>query len=223
MARHLAFGSLFAAVVALIVGLALDLTSLVPLLAGQDVYNPIREFLSYQVDNQMGQLMTGVVLLLAVSAWSYAAAAFLAPGRDADRVTLVAAFLFGWGLFVGACFRAVPTAELAVAQYLKNVSRLHTIGIGGGFLPAMLAAFVDQRRIVLDRVPGFVLTKISFWMIAVGAVTTALAMLLFQDVAGLTQRLFVVGIVLWLATEAHQLFWISAEETHRSATRLDDF
>ena len=222
LARHLAFTSLFAAVVALIVALALDFTSLVPLLAGQDVYNPIREFLSYQVDAQSGQLMTGVFLMLAVSAWSYAAAAYLAPERPINRLTLLATFLFGWGLFVGSCFRAVPSAEIAVAHWLKNVARLHNVGIGGGFIPATVAAFLDQRRIVLGKVSGFALTKLSFWMIVGGAIGTASAMLVFHSVAGLMQRIFVAGVVLWLATEAHQLFWISAEAAHTSATKLDD-
>lgn len=222
LARHTAFASMFGAVSAFVIALALDMTSLVPLLAGQKVYNPIREFLSYQVDADSGQLMTGVFLLLAVSAWSYATAAYLAPTRHSTRTTLVATFLFGWGLFVGACFRAVPTAELEVNRWLQSESRLHTIGVGFGFVPAMVAAFIDQRRIVLGRAPGFHLTKLSFWMILFGAVGTGLSVLFYRDVAGLMQRIFVAGIVLWLVTEAHQLFWSSAEAAHVSPTPLDD-
>lgn len=222
LARHTAFASMFGAMTALVVAVALDLTSLVPLMAGKNVYNPIREFLSYQVDAQSGQLMTGVFLLLAVSAWSYALAATLAPSRHLNRTTLLATFLFGWGLFVGACFRAVPSAEISVDHWLKSVARLHDVGVGVGFAPAMLAAFIDQRRIVLGRKPGFFLTKLSFWTIVGGAVGTGLAVLVFRDVAGLMQRIFVTGIVLWLVTEAHQLFWTSAEAAHVSATPLDD-
>lgn len=222
LARHLAFASMFGASVAFVVAVALDMTSLVPLLAGKDVYNPIHEFLSYQVDAQSGQLMTGVFLLLAVSAWSYAAAAYLAPSRHSTRTTLIATFLFGWGLFVGACFRAIPTAELEVNRWLKSEARLHTIGVGFGFVPAMVAAFLDQRAIALGRIPGFVLTKLSFWLILFGAVGTGLSVLFFRDVAGLMQRIYVVGIVLWLVTEAHQLFWSSAEAAHTTATPLDD-
>lgn len=221
LARHAAFVSLFAATVATIVALALDLASLVPLMAGRDAYNPIRQFLSYQVVGGSGQIMTGVFLLLAVAAWSYAIAAFIAPSRPTNRTTLVAAFLFGWGLFLGSCFRAVPPEEIAADHWLTNVARLHNVGIGGGFLPAAVAAFLDQRRIVFGRVPGFALTKLSFGLIVGGAVGTGLAMLAFHGVAGLMQRVFVVGIVLWLATEAHQLFWISAAEAHATPTPLD--
>ena len=217
LARHTAFASIFAAAVALIVALALDFTCIVPLLAGQNVYNPIRDFLSYQVDAQSGQLMTGVFLLLAVAAWSYAAAAYLAPNGRGNRVALIATLLFGSGLFLGACFRAVPNAEVAVDHWLKSMARLHDIGIGGGFVPAMIAAFIDQRRIALSKIPGFLLTKLSFWMIVGGAIGTALAVLVFHDVAGLMQRVFVIGIVLWLMTEAHQLFWTSAEATQTTA------
>lgn len=222
LARHTAFTSLFTAIVALVVALALDFTTLVPLSAGQDVYNPIRQFLSYQVDAGSGQIMTGVFLLLAVAAWSYAVAAYLAPARHSNRLTLVATLLFGTGLFIGACFRAVPNAEIAVKGWLKEVAILHNVGIGGGFIPAMVAAFLDQRRIVFGKVPGFFLTKLSFWLIVGGAVGTGLAVLVLHDIAGLMQRLFVIGIVLWLVTEAHQLFWISAEAAHVSATTADD-
>ncbi|CAN5439269.1 hypothetical protein BH11ARM2_BH11ARM2_23150 [soil metagenome] len=222
LARHTAFASLFAAVVALVVALALDFTTLVPLIEGQDVYNPIRDFLSYQVDAGSGQIMTGVFLLLAVAAWSYAAAAYLAPARHTNRVTLTATLLFGSGLFVGACFRAVPNAEIAVAGWLKEVAILHNVGIGGGFIPAMFAAFIDQRKIVFGKVPGFFLTKLSFWLIVGGAVGTGIAVLVIHSVAGLMQRCFVMGVVLWLATEAHQLFWSSGEEARASATMLDD-
>ncbi|GEM_PF-4389265 len=213
LARHTAFASLFCAVVAILVAVALDLTFLIPLLAGEKVYNPLRDFLSYQVDEKSsGPLMTGVFLMLAVSAWSYAAAAYLAPARHSDRRTLIATFFFGWGLFVAACFRAVPTAEVAVDRWLRGVAWLHDIGVGLGFVPAMVAAFLDQREVVF-REKGFALTKLSFGLIVGGAFGVLFAVLFFRDVAGLMQRLFVMGIVLWLATEAHQLFWSSAEES----------
>lgn len=222
LARHIAFASLFCSLVAIVTALALDLTFLIPLMAGQKVYNPIREFISYQVDQPSGPVMIGVFLLLAVAAWSYATAAYLAPARHTNRINLLATFLFGWGLFVGAAFRAVPTAELAVAGFLKGSARMHDVGVGLGFVPAMVAAFLDQRRIVLGRAPGFLLTKVSFWMIVVGAFGTAGAMLAFQGVAGLMQRVYIIGIILWLATEAHELFWMSAEAAHSSETPLDD-
>ena len=223
LARHIAFGSMFLAVVAILVAVALDLTYLVPLIFGQPVYNPIREFISYQVDQTgSGPLMTGVFLTLAFAAWSYAAAAYLAPSRHTNRTTLLATFVFGWGLFVGACFRAVPNAEIAVNGWLKNVAWLHDLGVGAGFVPAMVAAFLDQRKIVLGRIPGFFLTKLSFWLIVVGAFGTLFAVLFLRDVAGLMQRLYIVGIVLWLATEAHQLFWSSAEAASLTPTTLDD-
>lgn len=222
LARHTAFASLFCSLVAIVVAVALDLTFLVPLMGGAKVYNPIRDFISYQVDEKSGPVMTGVFLLLAVAAWSYAAAAYLAPARHTNRVNLLATFVFGWGLFVGAAFRAVPTAEIAVDHFLKGSARMHDVGVGLGFVPAMVAAFLDQRKIVLGRVPGYALTKVSFWMIVVGAVGTGLAVLFFRDVAGLMQRIYIVGIILWLATEAHELFWISAEEAHASRTPLDD-
>ena len=222
LARHTAFASMFCALVSIVVALALDFTSIIPLLAGKKAYNPIREFISYQVDTDSGTIMTGVFLLLAVAAWSYAGAAYLAPARHTNRTNLLATFLFGWGVFVGAAFRAVPQAEIAADHFLKGSARMHDVGVGFGFVPAMLAAFMDQRRIVFGRVPGFFLTKLSFWMILVGAVGTALAVLAFKDVAGLMQRVFIIGIILWLATEAHELFWLSAEEAHRSKTPLDD-
>lgn len=222
LARHTAFASLFCALVSIVVAVALDLTSLVPLLAGEKVYNPIRQFISYQVDTDSGTIMTGVFLLLAVAAWGYAAAAYLAPARHTNRINLVAAFLFGWGLFVGASFRAVPDAQIAADHFLKGSARMHDIGVGFGFIPAMLAAFIDQRRIVLGRIPGFLLTKVSFWAIVVGAVGTALAVLVFHGIAGLMQRVYIIGIILWLATEAHQLFWTSAEAAHVSPTPMDD-
>ncbi len=222
LARHIAFASLFCSLVAIVTAIALDMTFVIPLLSGQKVYNPIREFISYQVDQQSGPIMTGVFLLLAVAAWSYAAAAFLAPARHTNRINLLATFLFGLGVFVGASFRAVPNAELAVDHWLKGSARLHDVGVGFGFVPAMTAAFIDQRRIVLGHTRGFLLTKISFWMILGGAIGTALAVLVFKDVAGLMQRVYIMGIILWLATEAHQLFWSSAEAAHDSATALDD-
>ena len=222
LARHTAFASLFCSVVATLVAIALDLTFLVPLLEGKKVYNPVRDFLSYQVDEQSGTLMTGVFLMLAVAAWSYAAAAFLAPARHTNRTTLLATFAFGWGLFVAACFRAVPSTEIAVDRWLKNVAWLHDIGVGAGFVPAMVAAFLDQRGIVFKRAPGFFLTKLSFWLIVVGAVGMLLALAFFHGILGLMQRFFVFGVVLWLATEAHQLFWSSAETAHGTATPLDD-
>lgn len=222
LARHTAFASLFCSVVAILVAVALDLTFLVPLLEGERVYNPIRDFLSYQVDEQSGPLMTGVFLLLAVAAWGYAAAAYLAPARHTNRTTLFATFVFGWGLFVAACFRAVPTAEIAVDRWLRNVAWLHDIGVGLGFVPAMVAAYLDQRQVVFKRMPGFFLTKVSFWLIVTGTVGMLAALAFFPGVLGLMQRLFVMGVVLWMATEAHQLFWISAEEAIASATPLDD-
>ena len=222
LTRHASFASLFCALVAIVVAVALDLTFLVPLLAGENVYNPIRQFISYQVDQQSGPIMTGVFLLLAVAAWSYAAAAYLAPARHTNRINLLATFLFGWGIFLGASFRAVPDAEIAVDHFLKGSARMHDLGVGFGFVPAMVAAFIDQRRIVLGRIPGFFLTKLSFGMIVGGAVGTALAVLVFHGVAGLMQRIFIIGIILWLATEAHQLFWSSAEDAHASPTPLDD-
>ena len=223
LARHTAFASLLLSVVAILVAVALDLTYLVPLIFGQRVYNPIREFISYQVDQQgSGPLMTGVFLTLAFAAWSYAAAAYLAPSRHTNRTTLLATFVFGWGLFVGACFRAVPDAEIAVDHWLRNVAWLHDLGVGMGFVPAMVAAFLDQRRIVFRRTPGFLLTKLSFWLVVVGAFGTLFAVLFLRDVAGLMQRLYIMGIVLWLATEAHQLFWSSAEAASLTPTTLDD-
>ena len=168
LARHVSFASMFCSLVAIVVAVALDLTFLVPLMAGQRVYNPIREFISYQVDQQSGPIMTGVFLLLAVAAWSYAAAAYLAPARHTNRINLLATFLFGWGLFVGAAFRAVPNAELAVDHFLKGSARMHDVGVGFGFVPAMVAAFIDQRRIVFGGHPGFLLTKVSFGMILGG-------------------------------------------------------
>ncbi len=222
LSRHVAFASLFCSLVAIVTALALDLTFLIPLMAGQNVYNPIREFISYQVDQPSGPIMIGVFLLLAVAAWGYAAAAYLAPARHTNRVNLLATFLFGWGLFVGAAFRAVPAAELAVAGFLKGSARMHDVGVGLGFVPAMVAAFLDQRQIVFGRHKGFLLTKVSFWMILLGAIGTALAVLLFKDVAGLMQRVYIIGIILWLATEAHELFWMSAEAAQGSATPLDD-
>ena len=212
LARDTAFASMLAAIIALIVAVALDLTCIVPVLSGNVSYNPIRDFLSYQVDAQSGQLMTGVFLLLAVAAWSFAIAAFLAPNRPNIKILLGATFLFGAGLFIGACFRAVPKPELAAEPLMKINARLHDIGIGGGFVPAMLAAFMDQHKIVLGRVPGYFLTKLSFWLIVVGAVGTALAVLILHNVAGLMQRCYVLGLVLWLITEAHQLFWSSTEK-----------
>lgn len=222
LARHTAFASLFCALVSIVVALALDFTSIVPLLAGKHAYNPIREFISYQVDTDSGTIMTGVFLLLAVAAWGYATAAYLAPARHTNRTNLLATLLFGWGLFVGAAFRAVPEAEIAASGFLRGSARMHDVGVGLGFVPAMLAAFIDQRRIVLGRVPGFLLTKLSFWMIVVGAFGVAFAVLFLRDVAGLMQRIYIVGIILWLATEAHELFWMSAEEAHLSKTPLDD-
>jgi hypothetical protein len=68
LGHDLAFASLLAAVIALVVALALDFTTIVPLLAGKDTYNPIRDFLSYQVHAKSGPLMTGAFPLLAVSA-----------------------------------------------------------------------------------------------------------------------------------------------------------
>jgi hypothetical protein len=67
LAEHAAFASAFGAVTGLIVALALDFTSVVPLLYGQSTYNPVRDFLNYQADGQSGQLMTGAFLLLAAS------------------------------------------------------------------------------------------------------------------------------------------------------------
>lgn len=222
LARHSAFASLLCSIVAMVTALALDLTFLVPLLAGAKVYSPVRDFLSYQVDEKSGVLMMGVFLLLAVSAWSYAAAAYLAPSRHTNRTTLLATFAFGCGLFVAGCFRAVPNEEIAVDRWLRSVAWLHNIGVGVGFFPALLAAFLDQRRVVFSC-PGFVLTKISFWLIVSGGLGTLTALALYPGVAGLTQRLLVSGVVLWLATEAHQLFWSSAEVAVATATPLDDF
>jgi hypothetical protein len=211
LCRDLAFASMFAALTATVVAVSLDLAYVVPLLAGKNVYNPIRFFVSYQVDTQSGQIMTGAFLLLAVAAWSYAGAAYLAPGRRSHWVVFIATLLFGSGLFVGACFRAVPAAEGEVDRWLRSLTRLHDIGIGGGFIPAMLGAFFDQYRIVLGRVPGYRLMKLSFGFIVAGGLGTVLALVLHIPVAGLMQRVFILGIVLWLVTEAHQLFWRSVE------------
>jgi hypothetical protein len=73
----------------------------------------------------------------------------------------------------------------------------------------MIAAVLDQRTVVFKRRPGFFLTKLWFWLIVGGAVSTALTVLVFHGIAGLCQRIFVLGIILWLANEAQQLFWIA--------------
>jgi len=215
LAHHAAFASLFCALVAVVTVLALDLTFLIPLLAGAEVYSPAREFMSYLVDEKSGPLMMGVFLLVAVSAWSYAAAAYLAPARHTNRTNLLATLLFGCGLFVAASFRAVPTAELEVNRWLKSESWLHDIGIAIGFGPAMVAAFLDQKEVVF-KCPGFLLTKISFWSIVVGAIGVVFALLFYQGIAGLMQRVLAAGVLMWLATEAHQLFWSSIEGTASS-------
>jgi hypothetical protein len=212
LAQNAAFASLFSAITGLIVVVALDLTSFVPLLYGKSSYNPIRDFLSYQVDGQSGQLMTGALLLLATSSWSYALAQFFTPGQSYNRITLWATILFGFGLFVGACFPAMPNAKHSGDMAFRMSSWLHDVGIGGGFIPAIIAAMVDQYKVVLRRTPGYLLTKMSFWMIVVGAVSTGCAVIACKGVEGLTQRIFVLGVVLWLVTEAHQVFWRNAEE-----------
>ncbi|RYG25814.1 DUF998 domain-containing protein [bacterium] len=212
LAHHAAFASLFCALVAIVTVLALDLTFLIPLTAGAQVYSPAREFLSYLVDEKTGPLMMGVFLLVAVSAWSYAAAAHLAPSRHSSKTNLVATFLFGCGLFVAAAFRAVPADELEVNRWLQRESWLHDIGVAIGFGPAMIAAFLDQKNVVF-KCPGFLLTKVSFWCMVVGAIGVAFALLFYQGIAGLMQRVLVVGVLMWLATEAHQLFWSSIEGT----------
>src|ERR1700761_2359078 len=76
LAQHAAFSSALGALAGLVVALALDFTSIIPLLYGKSTYNPIRDFLSYQADGQSGQLMTGAFVLLATSSWSYAAALY---------------------------------------------------------------------------------------------------------------------------------------------------
>jgi hypothetical protein len=212
LAHHAAFASLFCSLVAMVTVLALDLTFLVPLLAGAQVYSPAREFMSYLVDEKTGPLMMGVFLLVAVSAWSYAAAAYLAPARHVNKTNLMATLWFGFGLFIAACFRAVPAAELEVNRWLRSESWLHDIGVGIGFGPAIIAAFLDQKEVVF-KCPGFMLTKFSFWSMVVGAVGMSLALLFYQGIAGLMQRVLVIGVLTWLATEAHQLFWSSIEGT----------
>jgi hypothetical protein len=212
LAHHAAFASLFCALVAVVTVMALDLTFLIPLLAGAQVYSPAREFLSYLVDEKSGPLMMGVFLLVAVSAWSYAAAAYLAPARHVNKTNLAATFLFGCGLFVAACFRAVPADELAVNRWLRSESWLHDIGVAIGFGPAIVAAVLDQKDVVF-KCRGFLLTKISFWSMIVGAVGVGFALLFYQGIAGLMQRVLVTGVLMWLATEAHQLFWSSIEGT----------
>jgi hypothetical protein len=211
LARLTAFTSLVAAIMATLVAVALDAASIVPLLDGKNGYNPIRDFLSYQVDAQSGQLMTGAFLLLAAAAWSYAVAAFLSPIKPYDRVSVIATVLFGLGLFVGASFRAVPAAETSADHWLKSLTRIHDVGIGVGFVPPMIAAFIDQRRVVWSKTSGYLLTRVSFWLIASGAFGTAVAVAAVPSVEGLMQRVFVIGIVLWLITEAHQVLWSSVE------------
>lgn len=212
LAQHAAFAAAFGALAALIVALALDFTSVIPWVYGKSSYNPVRDFLSYQADGQSGQLMTAAFLVLATASWSYAVGQFATPDFRYNRVTLWATFLFGLGLFVGASFRAQPDAKQSADAAVRASSYLHDLGIGGGFIPAILAAVIDQQKIVLGRVRGYVLTKISFWMIVGGGASTGLAVLCFQAVEGLTQRILVIGVVLWLVTEAHQLFWRNAQE-----------
>jgi hypothetical protein len=212
LAQHAAFASAFGALAALIIALALDFTSVIPWLYGYRSYNPIRDFLSYQADGQSGQLMTAAFLLLATSSWSYAVGQFVTPEYRYNRITLWATFLFGLGLFVGASFPAQPGGKHSADAAIRLSSFLHDLGIVGGFVPAIAAAMVDQHRIGLGRIRGYLLTQISFWMIVVGAISTGFAVLAFKAVEGLTQRVLVIGVVLWLVTEAHQLFWKNSQE-----------
>jgi hypothetical protein len=212
LAQHAAFASEFGALAGLVVALALDFTSIVPLLYGKSSYNPVRDFLSYQADGQSGQLMTAAFLLLATSSWSYALSLYATPKYRYNPIAFWATILFGAGLFIGACFPAQPDAKHSADAALRTSSWLHDIGIGGGFIPAIIAAIIDQRKIVLGRIQGYLLTKISFWMIVGGAISTGVAVLALKGVEGLTQRILVIGVILWIVTEAHQLFWKNVQE-----------
>jgi hypothetical protein len=176
----------------------------------------VSHFMSEHVGQGHGTLMTAVFIMMALSAWSYVVARHNNWLVKNNLVVSICTFLFGLGLFTAGCFAMDFDGKPA------NFGFWHNVGAGLAFLVATVAMLIDVWPVRADLAKKHKLSLLALVLTLVGAVMFLLLLATrgaLDPYKGLIQRTWAFGLLVWLATEAHQLFWTSSSESENVQVR----
>jgi hypothetical protein len=202
-ARHNAYMTMFSVIVTLFTVLCLDVI-------GRDSNYFLNHFMSEHVYDNNGAIMIGVFILMGISSLCYSFARFQLYSLSKNSIVVTTGTLvFGIGMFIGGCFNT-STPNMVDPKLLK-IGDYHMIGISLAFMVGSLAQAFDFYPNFKRRTTTF-LSYLSEILTTIGCLGFALLLLShghLDFIRGLIQRTWALGLLLWLFTEAHTIFWKS--------------
>jgi len=201
-------------IVASIVGLAIFLLLVVAQPLIEPAYDPLRQGVSEFLHTDSGWL-DSVGFLAWASSLAIFAALLVSVTGDAERSSRLPAVALGVAVLGLVLVTIFPTdrGSAIAAEVVRSTTpgRIHDIGsalVSVGIFAAVLA---DGRRRE-NRV-------LSFWVIAVALVCSAVLLLLGDPLPGLRQRCLIAGAALWQLIVLRRLWRVATWDGSNAGSR----